>query len=79
MSGSRRARDREADQPVTADTLFAIGSVTKAFTATTVGALVDEGRLGEASHSNRAGIPLYLLFVANEICALAFMRRGGAR
>jgi hypothetical protein len=40
---------------------------------------ISEGRLGEASHSNRAGIPLYLLFVANEICALAFMRRGGAR
>jgi CubicO group peptidase (beta-lactamase class C family) len=38
-------RDREAGLPVTADTLFAIGSVTKAFTATTVGALVDEGLL----------------------------------
>jgi len=35
-------RDREAGLPVTPDTLFAIGSVTKAFTATTVGALVDE-------------------------------------
>ena len=38
-------RDREAGLPVTRDTLFAIGSVTKAFTATTVGALVDEGLL----------------------------------
>jgi CubicO group peptidase (beta-lactamase class C family) len=38
-------RDREAGLPVTQDTLFAIGSVTKAFTATTVGALVDEGLL----------------------------------
>jgi CubicO group peptidase (beta-lactamase class C family) len=38
-------RDREAGLPVTGDTLFAIGSVTKAFTATTVGALVDEGLL----------------------------------
>ncbi|HEY1823302.1 MAG TPA: serine hydrolase, partial [Trebonia sp.] len=38
-------RDREAGLPVTADTLFAIGSVTKAFTATAVGALVDEGLL----------------------------------
>lgn len=35
-------RDREAGLPVTQDTLFAIGSVTKAFTATTIGALVDE-------------------------------------
>jgi CubicO group peptidase (beta-lactamase class C family) len=38
-------RDREAGLPVTRDTLFAIGSATKAFTATTVGALVDEGLL----------------------------------
>jgi CubicO group peptidase (beta-lactamase class C family) len=37
-------RDVAADLPVTADTLFAIGSVTKAFT-TTVGALVDDGLL----------------------------------
>jgi len=39
---------------------------------------ISEGRLGEASHANRGGIPLYLLFVANEICALAFIRRKGA-
>jgi CubicO group peptidase (beta-lactamase class C family) len=38
-------RDLEADLPVTADTLFAIGSTTKAFTAATVGALVDDGLL----------------------------------
>jgi CubicO group peptidase (beta-lactamase class C family) len=38
-------RDREAGLPVTQDTLFAIGSATKAFTATTVGALVDGGLL----------------------------------
>jgi hypothetical protein len=39
---------------------------------------ISEGRLREAGHANRAGIPLYLLFVANEICALAFIRRKGA-
>jgi len=39
---------------------------------------ISDGRLGEASHANRAGIPLYLLFVANEFCALAFFRRRGA-
>jgi CubicO group peptidase (beta-lactamase class C family) len=38
-------RDREAGLPVTKDTLFAIGSTTKAFTATTIGALVDDGLL----------------------------------
>ena len=45
LAGGWGMRDREAGLPVTHDTLFAIGSVTKAFTATTVGALVDEGLL----------------------------------
>src|SRR5690348_16427680 len=36
---------------------------------------ISEGRLGDANHANRAGIPLYLLFVSNEVCALAFLRR----
>ncbi len=38
-------RDLETGLPVTTGTLFAIGSVTKAFTAATVGALVDDGLL----------------------------------
>jgi CubicO group peptidase (beta-lactamase class C family) len=38
-------RDLETGLPATSDTLFAIGSVTKAFTAATVGALVDDGLL----------------------------------
>jgi CubicO group peptidase (beta-lactamase class C family) len=38
-------RDLAADLPVTPDTLFAIGSTTKAFTVATVGALVDDGLL----------------------------------
>jgi len=38
-------RDQAAETPVTKDTLFAIGSVTKAFTVAAVGALVDEGLL----------------------------------
>jgi len=45
LAGGWGLRNREAGLPVTRDTLFAIGSVTKAFTATTVGALVDEGLL----------------------------------
>ena len=38
-------RDLGAELPVTSGTLFAIGSTTKAFTAATVGALVDDGLL----------------------------------
>ena len=45
LAGGWGLRDREAGLPVTKDTLFAIGSTTKAFTATTIGALVDEGLL----------------------------------
>jgi CubicO group peptidase (beta-lactamase class C family) len=45
LAGGWGRRDREAGLPVTEDTLFAIGSVTKAFTATAIGALVDEGLL----------------------------------
>jgi CubicO group peptidase (beta-lactamase class C family) len=45
LVGGWGLRDRGAGLPVTKDTLFAIGSATKAFTATTVGALVDEGLL----------------------------------
>ncbi len=37
--------DLEGEKPVTPETLFAIGSTTKAFTATLVGMLVDEHRL----------------------------------
>jgi CubicO group peptidase (beta-lactamase class C family) len=36
-------RDVDAGLPVTSDTLFAIGSITKAFTVATAGALVDAG------------------------------------
>jgi CubicO group peptidase (beta-lactamase class C family) len=38
-------RNLEEKLPVTAETLFAIGSCTKAFTAMTMGILVDEGKL----------------------------------
>lgn len=38
-------RDLKRKLPVTHDTLFAIGSCTKAFTATAAGILVDEGKL----------------------------------
>ncbi len=38
-------RDVDAKTPATADTLFAIGSSTKAFTTFVIGTLVDEGKL----------------------------------
>ncbi|MCK6445672.1 MAG: serine hydrolase [Planctomycetes bacterium] len=38
--------DVDAQRPVTPDTLFAIGSSTKAFTTFVLGTLVDEGKLG---------------------------------
>lgn len=37
--------DVEAERPVTPDTRFAVGSTTKAFTATLVGILADEGKM----------------------------------
>lgn len=39
------ARNLQANLPVTADTLFAIGSSTKAFTTMAMGSLVEEGKL----------------------------------
>jgi len=38
--------DIEKETPVTPETIFAIGSSTKAFTATLIGMLVDEGKMG---------------------------------
>ena len=45
LAGGWGRRDQADGLPVTQDTLFAIGSTTKAFTASTVGALVDDGLL----------------------------------
>ena len=46
-------RDREKNLPVTAETLFAIGSSSKAFTTAALGMLVDEGKIGRASCRER--------------------------
>jgi CubicO group peptidase (beta-lactamase class C family) len=43
-------RNIAQDLDVTPKTLFAIGSCTKAFTATAMGILVDEGKLGKRYH-----------------------------
>ena len=39
---------------------------------------ISEGRLDDAQKANRAGIPLYLIFVANELVLLALTRRKGS-
>ena len=36
---------------------------------------ISEGRFSDASRANHAGIPLYLLFLSNEVFALGFARR----
>lgn len=38
---------------------------------------ISEGRVREASRANRAGIPLYLLFVTNELCLVAWACKRG--
>jgi Protein of unknown function (DUF2752) len=38
---------------------------------------ISRGEFGEARKANRAGIPLYSIFVSNEVGALIFVRRKG--
>lgn len=38
---------------------------------------ISEGRFDTARRANRAGIPLYLIFISNEFGALLFLRRKG--
>jgi CubicO group peptidase (beta-lactamase class C family) len=57
-------RDVEKQQPVTPDTLFAIGSSTKAFTACVLGTLVDEGKV-EWDKPVRNYIPWFKLYDPN--------------
>src|SRR6202789_2981692 len=53
-------RDIRTNQPVTADTLFDIGSCTKAFTSAAVAMLVDEGKMQWEGKMN-AYIPFFCL------------------
>ncbi len=57
-------RDLESKLPVTADTLMAIGSSSKAFTAYTLGALVDQGKV-EWDKPVRTYIPWFRLYDAD--------------
>ncbi len=56
-------RDAEKQLPVTPDTLFAIGSATKAFTTFVLGTLVDEGKI-EWDKPVRNYIPWFKLYDA---------------
>ena len=56
-------RDVEAKRPMTADTLMAIGSSTKAFTAFALGTLVDRGKIGW-DEPVRSYIPWFRLYDA---------------
>jgi CubicO group peptidase (beta-lactamase class C family) len=60
-------RDVDEELPVTSRTLFAIGSITKSFTVTALGMLVDEGRL-EWDEPVRTYLPDFQLYdnVASE-------------
>lgn len=44
-SQAHGVRDRRTNQPVTLDTLFQAGSISKSFTSTLIGLLVDKGKL----------------------------------
>ena len=49
-----------------------------AFCGMTTGFLaISEGRLQDAGRANHAAIPLYAVFVMNEIAVLVFVRKGG--
>lgn len=63
LAGGYGYRDIEKKLPVTADTLFAIGSSTKAFTSFTVGLMVDDGKL-EWDMPVREYLPDFQLFDA---------------
>jgi CubicO group peptidase (beta-lactamase class C family) len=62
-------RDVKNDLPVTTDTLFAIGSCTKAFTTFVLGQLVDEGKLDWDKPVGRylPGFRLYDTVASNEL------------
>ena len=38
---------------------------------------ISQSRFSDAAAANRGGIPLYAVFVVNELCVVAFFRKGG--
>ncbi len=54
------SKEMGKDDPVTPDTLFAVGSVTKAFTTTAMAMLVDDGKLSWDDHP-RKHVPAFKL------------------
>ena len=64
-------KEQGSEKTVTADTLFAIGSTTKAFTTTAMAMLIDEGKMSWDDHV-RKHIPFFRLSdaLANEYVTL---------
>ena len=64
--GTRRMN---ATEPVDENTLFAVGSTSKAFTATLVGMLVDEGKVrwDDPAHVHLPGLELFDPYVSKEL------------
>jgi CubicO group peptidase (beta-lactamase class C family) len=62
-------RTMNANEPVDEHTIFAVGSTSKAFTATLVGMLVDEGKLrwDDAAHLHLPGLELFDPYVSKEL------------
>lgn len=62
-------RTMNANESVDENTLFAIGSTSKAFTATLVGMLVDEGKMrwDDPAHVHLPGLELFDPYVSKEI------------
>jgi CubicO group peptidase (beta-lactamase class C family) len=62
-------RTMSANEPVDEHTIFAVGSTSKAFTATLVGMLVDEGKLrwDDAAHLYLPGLELFDPYVSKEL------------
>ena len=69
LSKGYGVRERGQPTPVDERTVFAIGSVTKAFTAAALGMLVDEGKLGwdDPVTAHLPGFQLYDPYVTREI------------
>ncbi|MGI9013031.1 MAG: serine hydrolase domain-containing protein [Phycisphaerales bacterium] len=75
-------RNIESGEPVTPQTIFAVGSTTKAFTAALIGMLVDEGKMSWDAPAHWSMRELFLLCVpvvaGRELCCFGNCFESGA-